>query len=202
MYYPEPIARLMDSFMKLPGIGAKTAARLAFFCMDMREEDVLNFANSLISCKRDLRMCSVCGNVTQEDPCEICADTTRDRTKILVVEDARDVMSMERMKEYKGLYHVLHGVLSPMEGTGPDDINITSLITRLQDPEIQEVIIATNATAEGEATAMYLSRLIKPAGIKVTRLAHGLAVGSDIEYADEMTLFRAIEGRRENLLIQ
>lgn len=197
MHYPEPIARLMDSFMKLPGIGAKTAARLAFFCMDMREEDVLNFANSLISCKRDLRMCSVCGNVTQEDPCEICADTTRDRTKILVVEDARDVMSMERMKEYKGLYHVLHGVLSPMEGTGPDDINITSLITRLQDPEIQEVIIATNATAEGEATAMYLSRLIKPAGIKVTRLAHGLAVGSDIEYADEMTLLRAIEGRRE-----
>ena len=197
MHYPEPIARLMDSFMKLPGIGAKTAARLAFFCMDMREEDVLNFANSLISCKRDLRMCSVCGNVTQEDPCEICADTTRGRTKILVVEDARDVMSMERMKEYKGLYHVLHGVLSPMEGTGPDDINITSLITRLQDPEIQEVIIATNATAEGEATAMYLSRLIKPAGIKVTRLAHGLAVGSDIEYADEMTLFRAIEGRRE-----
>ena len=197
MHYPEPIARLMDSFMKLPGIGAKTAARLAFFCMDMREEDVLTFANSLISCKRDLRMCSVCGNVTQEDPCEICADTTRDRTKILVVEDARDVMSMERMKEYKGLYHVLHGVLSPMEGTGPDDINITSLITRLQDPEVQEVIIATNATAEGEATAMYLSRLIKPAGIKVTRLAHGLAVGSDIEYADEMTLLRAIEGRRE-----
>lgn len=197
MHYPEPIARLMDSFMKLPGIGAKTAARLAFFCMDMREEDVLTFANSLISCKRDLRMCSVCGNVTQEDPCEICADTTRDRTKILVVEDARDVMSMERMKEYKGLYHVLHGVLSPMEGTGPDDINITSLITRLQNPEVQEVIIATNATAEGEATAMYLSRLIKPAGIKVTRLAHGLAVGSDIEYADEMTLFRAIEGRRE-----
>lgn len=197
MHYPEPIARLMDSFMKLPGIGAKTAARLAFFCMDMREEDVLNFANSLISCKRDLRMCSVCGNVTQEDPCEICADTTRDHTKILVVEDARDVMSMERMKEYKGLYHVLHGVLSPMEGTGPDDINITSLITRLQNPEVNEVIIATNATAEGEATAMYLSRLIKPAGIKVTRLAHGLAVGSDIEYADEMTLFRAIEGRRE-----
>lgn len=197
MHYPEPIARLMDSFMKLPGIGAKTAARLAFFCMDMREEDVLNFANSLISCKRDLRMCSVCGNVTQEDPCEICADTTRDHTKILVVEDARDVMSMERMKEYKGLYHVLHGVLSPMEGTGPDDINITSLITRLQNPEVNEVIIATNATAEGEATAMYLSRLIKPAGIKVTRLAHGLAVGSDIEYADEMTLLRAIEGRRE-----
>lgn len=197
MQYPEPIARLMDSYMKLPGIGAKTAARLAFFSMEMPEEEVMNFANALISCKRDLRMCSVCGNITQEDPCEICQDASRDRTKILVVEDSRDVMSLERMKEYKGLYHVLHGVLSPMEGTGPDDINVASLIQRLQDPTVEEVIIATNATAEGEATAMYLSRLIKPAGIKVTRLAHGLAVGSDIEYADEMTLFKAIEGRRE-----
>ena len=197
MQYPEPIARLMDSYMKLPGIGAKTAARLAFFSMEMPEEEVMNFANALISCKRDLTMCSVCGNITQEDPCEICQDASRDRTKILVVEDSRDVMSLERMKEYKGLYHVLHGVLSPMEGTGPDDINVASLIQRLQDPTVEEVIIATNATAEGEATAMFLSRLIKPAGIKVTRLAHGLAVGSDIEYADEMTLFKAIEGRRE-----
>ena len=197
MQYPEPIARLMDSYMKLPGIGAKTAARLAFFSMEMPEEEVMNFANALISCKRDLTMCSVCGNITQEDPCEICQDASRYRTKILVVEDSRDVMSLERMKEYKGLYHVLHGVLSPMEGTGPDDINVASLIQRLQDPTVEEVIIATNATAEGEATAMYLSRLIKPAGIKVTRLAHGLAVGSDIEYADEMTLFKAIEGRRE-----
>ena len=197
MQYPEPIARLMDSYMKLPGIGAKTAARLAFFSMEMPEEEVMNFANALISCKRDLTMCSVCGNITQEDPCEICQDASRDRTKILVVEDSRDVMSLERMKEYKGLHHVLHGVLSPMEGTGPDDINVASLIQRLQDPTVEEVIIATNATAEGEATAMYLSRLIKPAGIKVTRLAHGLAVGSDIEYADEMTLFKAIEGRRE-----
>ena len=197
MQYPEPIARLMDSYMKLPGIVAKTAARLAFFSMEMPEEEVMNFANALISCKRDLTMCSVCGNITQEDPCEICQDASRDRTKILVVEDSRDVMSLERMKEYKGLYHVLHGVLSPMEGTGPDDINVASLIQRLQDPTVEEVIIATNATAEGEATAMYLSRLIKPAGIKVTRLAHGLAVGSDIEYADEMTLFKAIEGRRE-----
>ena len=197
MQYPEPIARLIDSYMKLPGIGAKTAARLAFYSLDMEEEDVMNFANALISCKRDLRMCSVCGNITQEDPCEICQDTTRDHTKVLVVEDSRDVMSMERMREFRGMYHVLHGVLSPMEGTGPEDINIASLIKRLQEAEIEEVIIATNATAEGEATAMYLSRLIKPAGIKVTRLAHGLAVGSDIEYADEMTLFRAIEGRRE-----
>lgn len=197
MQYPEPIARLMDSYMKLPGIGAKTAARLAFFSLEMPEEDVMNFANALISCKRDLTQCSICGNITAEDPCEICSDTTRDRSKILVVEDSRDIMSMERMREYKGLYHVLHGVLSPMQGTGPDDINIASLIKRLQDPVVEEVIIATNATAEGEATAMYLSRLIKPAGITVTRLAHGLAVGSDIEYADEMTLFKAIEGRRE-----
>ncbi len=197
MQYPEPIARLIDSYMKLPGIGAKTAARLAFFSMDMDEEDVMNFANALISCKRDLRMCSVCGNITQEDPCEICQDETRDHTKVLVVEDSRDVMSMERMREFHGMYHVLHGVLSPMEGTGPEDINIATLIKRLQESEIEEVIIATNATAEGEATAMYLSRLIKPSGIKVTRLAYGLAVGSDIEYADEMTLLRAIEGRRE-----
>ena len=193
MQYPEPIARLMDSYMKLPGIGAKTAARLAFFSMEMPEEEVMNFANALISCKRDLTMCSVCGNITQEDPCEICQDASRDRTKILVVEDSRDVMSLERMKEYKGLYHVLHGVLSPMEGTGPDDINVASLIQRLQDPTVEEVIIATNATAEGEATAMYLSRLIKPAGIKVTLLAHRLAVGSDIEYSYDMTLFKSIE---------
>jgi len=197
MQYPEPIARLMDSYMKLPGIGAKTAARLAFFSMEMPEEEVMNFANALISCKRDLTMCSVCGNITQEDPCEICQDASRDRTKILVVEDSRDVMSLERMKEYKGLYHVLHGVLSPMEGTGPDDINVASLIQRLQDPTVEEVIIATNATADGEATSMYISRVLKPAGIKVTRLARGLAVGSDIEYADEVTLLRAIENRTE-----
>lgn len=183
--------------MKLPGIGAKTAARLAFFSMEMKEEDVMEFANALISCKRDLRKCSVCGNITQFDPCVICKDTTRDASKILVVEDSRDIASLERMREYRGYYHVLHGVLSPMEGTGPEDINIASLITRLQDEAVEEVILATNATPEGEATAMYLSRLIKPAGIKVTRLAHGLSVGSDIEYADEMTLFRAIEGRRE-----
>ena len=132
MQYPEPIARLIDSYMKLPGIGAKTAARLAFFSLDMEEEYVMNFANALISCKRDLRMCSVCGNITQEDPCEICRDTTRDHSKVLVVEDSRDVMSMERMREFRGMYHVLHGVLSPMEGTGPEDINIASLIKWLQ----------------------------------------------------------------------
>ncbi|MRI81649.1 recombination mediator RecR [Fundicoccus ignavus] len=197
MQYPAPIAKLMNSFTKLPGIGAKTAARLAFYVLEMNEADVTEFAQALINVKRDLTYCSVCGNITDTDPCMVCADPQRDRSQVLVVEDPRDVASFDRMQEYHGLYHVLHGVLSPLEGTGPEDLNIAPLIKRLQDDTIQEVIIATNATAEGEATATYLSRLIKPAGIKVTRLAHGLSVGSDIEYADEMTLFRAIEGRRE-----
>ncbi|MGO4928160.1 recombination mediator RecR [Fundicoccus sp. Sow4_D5] len=197
MQYPAPIAKLMNSFTKLPGIGAKSAARLAFYVLTMNEADVTDFAQALINVKRDLTYCSVCGNITDTDPCLICADEQRDRSQVLVVEDPRDVASFDRMQEYHGLYHVLHGVLSPLEGTGPEDLNIAPLIKRLQEDTIQEVIIATNATAEGEATATYLSRLIKPAGIKVTRLAHGLAVGSDIEYADEMTLFRAIEGRRE-----
>lgn len=197
MQYPAPISKLINSFTKLPGIGAKTAARHAFYILDMNEADVLDFAQNLINAKRDLTRCQICGNITDVDPCVICQDKSRDQSMILVVEDARDVMSMERMQEYNGLYHVLGGVLSPMDGTGPDDLNMTQLITRLENPSVEEVIIATNATAEGEATAVYLSRLIKPAGIKVTRLAHGLSVGSDIEYADEMTLYRAIEGRRE-----
>lgn len=197
MHYPEPIAQLMESYMKLPGIGEKTAARLAFYTVNMKEDDVTRFAKSLISVKRDLTYCSVCGNMTQNDPCDICEDKNRDQSVILVVERAKDVIAMEKMHEFKGLYHVLHGVLSPIEGTGPEDINIPVLIKRLQKDEVKEVIVATNATAEGEATAMYLSRLIKPAGIKVTRLAHGLSVGSDIEYADEVTLLKAVEGRRE-----
>lgn len=197
MQYPEPIAKLIESYMKLPGIGNKTATRLAFYTIDMNEDDVTNFAKNLISARRDLHYCSVCGNITDEDPCEICRDTTRSQDMILVVEQPKDVMSMERMNDYHGLYHVLHGVLSPIEGKGPDDINIANLIKRLQKTPAKEVIIATNATPEGEATAMYISRLIKPAGIKVTRLAHGLSVGSDIEYADEMTLVKAVEGRQE-----
>lgn len=197
MQYPAPIAKLINSFAKLPGIGAKTAARLAFYVLNMPESDVTQFAQALINVKRDLTYCSECGNITDTDPCIICGDESRDHSQVLVVEHPQDVVSLERMQEYRGLYHVLHGVLSPMEGTGPEDLNIAALIKRLEDERIQEIIIATNATAEGEATAMYLSRLIKPIGIKVTRLAHGLAVGSDIEYADEMTLYRAIEGRRE-----
>ncbi|KRL56492.1 MAG: recombination mediator RecR [Furfurilactobacillus sp.] len=198
MDYPEPIAQLIESYMKLPGIGAKTATRLAFYTIDMDGDDVTGFAKSLISAKRDLHFCSICGNITEEDPCAICSDKSRDQSTILVVEEPKDIMSMESMREYHGLYHVLHGVLSPIEGKGPEDINITSLVKRLQEhDEVKEVIVATNATPEGEATAMYLSRLIKPAGIKVTRLAHGLSVGSDIDYADEVTLLKAVEGRTE-----
>ncbi|KRM93429.1 Recombination protein recR [Lentilactobacillus senioris DSM 24302 = JCM 17472] len=198
MQYPEPIAKLIDSYMKLPGIGNKTATRLAFYTLDMDETDVKDFSKALQATKDDLHFCSICGNITEADPCEICTDKTRDQSQILVVEQPKDVMVMERMHEYHGLYHVLQGVLSPIEGKGPEELNIKSLIKRLQDnPAVKEVIVATNATPEGEATAMYLSRLIKPAGIKVTRLAHGLSVGADIEYADEMTLFKAVEGRTE-----
>ncbi len=198
MYYPEPISKLMESYMRLPGIGEKTASRLAFYTVNMREEDVTEFAKSLISVKRDLTYCSVCGNITESDPCQICADKNRNKNMILVVEDAQDVAAMEKVRDYNGLYHVLHGVISPIEGTGPDDINMASLIKRLQEnDEVEEVVVATNATSEGEATAMYISRLVKPSGIKVTRLAHGLSVGSDIEYADEVTLLKAVEGRRE-----
>ncbi|WP_134644956.1 recombination mediator RecR [Weissella cibaria] len=196
MQYPEPIAKLIDSYTKLPGIGIKTATRLAFHTIDMQEEDVTGFAQSLISAKRDLSFCSICGNLTETQPCAICSDPTRDQNQVLVVEEVRDLMAIENTGEYRGLYHVLHGVLSPLSGKGPDDINIESLVTRLQkDEDIQEVIVATNANAEGEATAMYLSRLLKPAGLTVSRLATGLSVGSDIDYADEITLIKAVEGR-------
>ncbi|KIU25368.1 recombination mediator RecR [Weissella cibaria] len=196
MQYPEPIAKLIDSYTKLPGIGIKTATRLAFHTIDMQEEDVTGFAQSLISAKRDLSFCSICGNLTETQPCAICSDPTRDQSQVLVVEEVRDLMAIENTGEYRGLYHVLHGVLSPLSGKGPDDINIESLVTRLQKGEdIQEVIVATNANAEGEATAMYLSRLLKPAGLTVSRLATGLSVGSDIDYADEITLIKAVEGR-------
>ncbi|MGT2960497.1 recombination mediator RecR [Streptococcus caballi] len=197
MLYPTPIAKLIESFTKLPGIGIKTATRLAFYTIGMSDEDVNEFAKNLLAAKRELTYCSVCGNLTDEDPCNICTDETRDRSVILVVEESKDVSAMEKIQEYHGLYHVLHGLISPMNGVSPDDINLKSLITRLMDSEVNEVIIATNATADGEATSMYISRVLKPAGIKVTRLARGLAVGSDIEYTDEVTLLRAIENRTE-----
>lgn len=197
MYYPEPIARLIESFSKLPGIVKKQRLRLAFYTIGMEDQDVNEFAKNLLSAKRDLSFCSICGNLTESDPCAICTDPTRDRTTILVVEESKDVLAMEKIREYRGLYHVLHGTISPMNGISPDEINVKTLITRLMDSEVKEVIIATNATSDGEATAMYLARMIKPAGIKVTRLARGLAVGSDIEYADEITLSKAVENRLE-----
>lgn len=198
MQYPQPIEKLIDSYMKLPGIGSKTATRLAFYTIDMNKDDVASFAAALTAAKTELHYCSICGNITDDDPCEICQDQSRDQSTILVVEQPKDVMSIDRTNDYHGLYHVLHGVLSPIEGKGPEDLNIEALIKRLQThSEVKEVIVATNATPEGEATAQYLARLIKPAHIKVTRLAHGLAVGSDIEYADQMTLLKAVEGRTE-----
>jgi recombination protein RecR len=197
LQYPEPIAKLIEGFMKLPGIGPKTASRLAFFVLDMKEDDVLDFAKALVNAKRNLTYCSVCHNITDTDPCRICEDKHRDDSMVCVVQEAKDVIAMEKMKEYRGHYHVLHGAISPMDGIGPEDVKIPELLKRLQDDTIQEVIIATNPTIEGEATAMYISRLVKPTGIKVTRIAHGLPVGGDLEYADEVTLSRAIEGRRE-----
>ncbi|NEU32676.1 recombination protein RecR [bacterium LRH843] len=197
MQYPEPIAKLIAGFMKLPGIGPKTASRLAFFVLEMKEDDVLDLAKALVNAKRNLTYCTVCHNITDIDPCRICEDTHRDQTLICVVQDAKDVIAMEKMKDYHGKYHVLHGAISPMDGVGPEDIKISELLKRLQDETIQEVIIATNPTIEGEGTAMYISRLVKPTGIKVTRIAHGLPVGGDLEYADEVTLSRAMEGRRE-----
>ncbi|MDN4609196.1 recombination mediator RecR [Sporosarcina highlanderae] len=197
MHYPEPISKLIDSFMKLPGIGPKTAGRLAFFVLNMKEDTVLEFAKALVDAKRNLRFCTVCGHITDIDPCHICQDQSRDRSMICVVQDPKDVIAMEKMRDYKGLYHVLHGAISPMDGIGPEDINVPSLLTRLQDEEVEELILATNPTIEGEATAMYISRLVKPSGITTTRIAHGLPVGGDLEYADEVTLSKALEGRRE-----
>ncbi|WP_188207390.1 recombination mediator RecR [Alkalibacillus aidingensis] len=197
MYYPEPITKLIDSFTKLPGIGPKTAARLAFFVLDMKEDDVLDFAKSLVNAKRELTHCTVCGHITDQDPCSICGDKERDQSIICVVQDPKDVIAMEKMKDFRGKYHVLHGTISPMEGIGPEDINVSSLIERLKDEEVEELILATNPNVEGEATAMYISRLVKPSGIRITRIAHGLPVGGDLEYADEVTLSKALEGRRD-----
>lgn len=197
MHYPEPIAKLIDSFMKLPGIGPKTAVRLAFYVVDMNEEDVMEFGRSLVSVKRNLVFCSECQNISDNDPCYICDDSSRDRSTICVVQEPRDVNALEKMRDYKGTYHVLHGSISPVEGIGPEDIKVTELIQRLEDERIQEIILATNPTIEGEATAMYISRLVKPIGIKTSRIAHGLPVGGDLEYADEVTLSKALEGRRE-----
>lgn len=197
MFYPEPLAKLIDSFSRLPGIGPKTAGRLAFHVLRMKEDDVMEFAKALVNVKRNLHYCSICCNITDTDPCRICQDKGRDASVICVVQEPKDLVAMERTKEFNGYYHVLHGAISPMEGIGPDEIRIADLLKRLSDERVQELILATNPNIEGEATAMYLSRLVRPFGLKVTRIAHGLPVGGDLEYADEVTLTKALEGRRE-----
>ena len=196
-YYAKPLNKLIAELSKLPGIGGKTAQRLAFHIVSLSDEEAKALADSITEAKETMRYCSVCGNLTDGDICSVCSDTSRDHSTICVVESPRDVSAMERVREYKGVYHVLNGAISPMDGIGPEDINLRSLIVRLQENDIKEVILATNPNVEGEATATYIARLIKPAGIKVTRIAHGLPVGGDLEYADEVTLYKAIEGRRE-----
>ncbi len=196
--YPKPLNRLINEFSKLPGIGGKTAQRLAFHVLSLTEPEVERLARAISDAKKNLRYCSVCGNLTDQDPCAICGDVGRDPHVICVVESPQDVIAMERIREFNGRYHVLHGTISPVEGIGPADINLKSLIIRLQkEPDVEEVIVATNPNIEGEATAMYIARLLKPSGIKVTRIAHGIPVGGDLEYADEVTLLKAVEGRRE-----
>lgn len=196
-YYSPTIERLIENFEKLPSIGHKTATRLAFYMLNLNEEGVTEFINSITEAKKNLKYCSKCFNITDTDPCPICSSPKRNQETICVVEDVKDVVAMEKTHEFKGVYHVLHGSISPMNGIGPEDIKIKELLERLKDVDVKEIIIATNPRVEGEATAIYLSKLIKPIGIKVTRIAHGIPVGGDLEYTDEVTLSKALEGRRE-----
>ncbi|KKY02452.1 MULTISPECIES: recombination mediator RecR [Paraclostridium] len=195
--YSGPISRLIEEFSKLPGVGRKTAQRLAFHVINMNMNDVEALSNAIVEAKKEIKYCSICYNITDKDPCSMCSNKNRDSGIICVVEDPRDVAAMEKTKEFHGQYHVLNGVISPMDGIGPDMIRVKELIQRLGNQEVREVIMATNPTIEGEATAMYIARLLKPMGIKVTRIAHGLPVGGDLEYADEVTITKALEGRRE-----
>lgn len=192
--YPEQIERLTDMFRRLDGIGKKTAMRLAFSVLDMNEEEVRDFASAMVAAKTEICFCKVCKNISSREICPVCSDEGRDRSIICVVEDFRAAMAVEKVKEYRGLYHVLHGVISPMKGIGPDKLTVRDLLQRF-DGSVKEVIIATDPTPEGETTAMYLSKLISPLGIKVSRIANGVPVGGDLEYADEITLRRALEGR-------
>ena len=195
--YSPSIEKLIESFERLPSIGHKTAIRLAFYILNSTQEETNEFVSSIVNAKKNLKYCSKCYNISDTDPCNICGNPKRDQSIICVVEDVRDIIAMEKTHEFKGVYHVLHGSISPMNGIGPDDIKIKELLSRLMDGQVKEVILATNPRVEGEATAMYLSKLIKPLGVKVTRIAHGIPVGGDLEYTDEITLTKALEGRRE-----
>ena len=196
-YFVPPLEVLAEQFAKLPGIGKKSAMRLAFHILNSSEADAQKFADAIINAKKLVKYCKVCQNITDTEVCSVCSNPKRDTSVICVTESPKDVISIEKTGEYHGLYHVLHGAISPMDNIGPQDIKIPELLARLNDENIKEVIMATNPTIEGEATAMYIARLIKPLGIKVTRIAHGIPVGGDLEYADEITLTRAMEGRRE-----
>lgn len=195
-FYPLAIEKLIEEFAKLPGIGYKTAQRLTLFTLNLPKEEVEGFARALIKARGTIKYCSVCGNYTDTDPCAICSNPNRDKSIVCVVEEPKDVYVMEKVKEYNGTYHVLHGNISPMTGRGPDDINLKGLVKRMNG-DVKEVIVATNSTVEGEATSMYISKILKPLGVKVTRIAHGLPVGGDLEYADEVTILKALEGRKE-----
>lgn len=196
-YYPRPMGKLIGELTKLPGIGPRTGQRLAFYILGLNDAETKQLADSIIEAKKNIKYCSQCNNLTENDPCNLCSSSERNENLICVVESSKDVIAMEKTGEFKGLYHVLHGSISPMDGIGPDDIKIKNLLPRLKEGETEEVIIATDPNAEGDATAMYLAKLLKPLGLKVTRIAHGLPVGGDLEYADEVTLSKALEGRRE-----
>lgn len=194
MYYPQPLSDLIIAFSRLPGVGPKTAGRLAFFLLQ-HSGDAQELAEAITTALRDIKQCTVCGNYTETDPCKICSGERRDKSLLCVVEQPRDIVALEKTGEYRGLYHVLHGVLSPMEGIGPDQLNLSTLFQRLEG--VKEIILAVNPSVEGEATSLYIAKLLKPFGVKVTRIAHGLPVGGDLEYADEVTIARALEGRRQ-----
>ena len=196
-YYAAPLSKLIEQFERLPGIGRKTAQRLAFFVLSQSDEQAKEFSDAILDAKKSMHTCRVCQNLTDGDICSICGNPSRNHSVICVVENPRDVVAFERTQDYDGLYHVLHGVISPMDGVGPDSLKIKELLKRLNDEPVSEIIMATNPDVEGEATAMYISRLLKPLGVKVTRIAYGIPVGGDLEYADEVTLSRALEGRSE-----
>jgi recombination protein RecR len=199
-YYGNTVSRLIEEFAKFPGVGGKSAQRMAFHVLNMPRDAAVTFADAVLAARQNVKYCSVCCNLTDSDPCVLCGGESRDTATIMVVEDPRDMAAYEKTREFKGTYHVLHGAISPMDGVGPNELKVKELLQRLTESSaaaVTEIIIATNPNIEGEATAMYLSRLIKPLGIKVTRIAHGVPVGGDLEYVDEVTLSRALEGRRE-----
>ncbi|MGE5707420.1 MAG: recombination mediator RecR [Bacteroidota bacterium] len=197
MLYSKPLARLIEELQRLPGIGPKSAQRLAFHLLKQETGVVEGLAQALLEAKSQIKLCSQCSNLSAQDPCELCSDTKRDLKVLCVVAEPRDVIALERTREFKGRYHVLQGLISPMDGVGPEQLKIKELLARLQGSAVEEIILAINPTIEGEATTLYLSRLLKPTGLRLTRIAFGLPIGSDLEYADELTLIRALEGRRE-----